>query len=63
MVVSLIRSPNRARAHPGRACDSFNQLAKKLVTRLVAALEELQAKDAWRGIAYLYEAHADNLES
>ena len=28
-----------ARAHRGRPCDSFNQLAKKLVTRSVASLE------------------------
>ena len=28
----------RAHAHPGRSCDSFNQLAKKLVTCLAASL-------------------------
>ena len=27
-----------AHAHPGRSCDSFNQLAKKLVSRLAASL-------------------------
>ena len=31
------RSFYRAHAHPGRSCDSFNQLAKKLVSRLAAS--------------------------
>ena len=34
----------RARAHPGRPCDSFNQLAKKLVTRLAASLARTPGK-------------------
>ena len=33
-VVALVH----AHAHPGRSCDSFNQLAKKFVTCLVASL-------------------------
>ena len=31
-------SGSRVHAHPGRSCDSFNQLSKKLITCLVASL-------------------------
>ena len=53
----------RACTCPGRTCDWFNLLAKKLMTRLAASLERTPGKDAQLRIAYLYKAHMDNPES
>ena len=49
---NAIPSAIHARAHPGRPCDSFDQLAKKLVTRLAAPLERTPGNGclAWDGL-------------
>ena len=48
IMIARLLSTSRACAHPGRSCDLYNQLGKKLVTCLVPSLVRARNKGTYR---------------